>query len=134
MQTCKRWGCTELPWNLGNYQNWVPSIRSMAIGHSLFEQIFGIFPWVSRINYFSLFPRISVKIYRVVWMGLNFYDNSGFKPKITHPKHYPGEFMYSIFNKEVFTNYVNMFLAFFDHIPTLVCNSKHLGYHPYVIT
>ena len=30
-----------------------------------------------------------------------------------------------------------MFLAFFDHVlkfPTLVCNSKHLGYHPYVIT
>ena len=33
-----------------------------------------------------------------------------------------------------FTNYVNRFLAFFDHVPTLVCNSKHLGYHPYVIT
>ena len=28
-----------------------------------------------------------------------------------------------------FTNYVNMFLAFFEHVPTLVCNSKHLGYH-----
>ena len=39
-----------------------------------------------------------------------------------------------ISRKGAFTNYVNMFWAFFDHLPTLVCNSKHLGYHPYVIT
>ena len=30
----------------------------------------------------------------------------------------------SALSKGAFTNYVNMFLAFFDHVPTLVCNSK----------
>ena len=32
--------------------------------------------------------------------------------------------------KGAFTNYVKMFLALFDHVSSLVCNSKHLGYHP----
>ena len=48
-------------------------------------------PWVSRIIFLGLSPRILVKIYRVEWMGLNFCDYSGFKQKITHPKHYLGE-------------------------------------------
>ena len=30
-----------------------------------------------------------------------------------------------VLNKGAFTDYVNMFFAFFDHVPTLVCKSKH---------
>ena len=32
-------------------------------------------------------PSKSCKNYGVEWMGLNFYDNRGFQPKTTHPKH-----------------------------------------------
>ena len=54
---------------------------------NFFSKISGIGPWVSRI-FFSCISKKIIKIYRVEWIWLNFYDYSGFKPKIIHPKHF----------------------------------------------
>ena len=58
----------------GNHQNWVPSILLYKC-------------WL-------IFMDMSVKNYRVEWMGFNFYDYPGFQPKIKPAQRYATQYNY----------------------------------------
>ena len=74
------------PWNFGE-KYWESVLLKISV---FFESAFFIF--------LDSFSSKSGKNYGVEWMGLKFYDNCGFQPKTTHPKHsWPKSFNFNIF-------------------------------------
>ena len=63
------------PWNF--------SEKILRIGG--FENL--SFFWVSLFEFFFKKKNFLASSHGVEWMGLNFYDNRGFQPNTTHPKH-----------------------------------------------